>query len=343
MMRKRILAGCGAVLLLVPAIAQVGGGPNGGTSGPGANGSSVSSGTQMGRGNISAEDFNKLQDSADMARRMTKSSKTLEELLKEDKDTAIAIAAALPLSCQVDKAVLAAEGPETINGKKVSTQTYEAVCTNGLGYFLTKRDGGLPSGMSCVAAHAAQTADLAAGRKPGLICRQPETADIKTMMTNVLTRAGTACTVRDIRWVGDNSTVHVEFDEVACTDNRGFIVTTALPGATSSVRVMTCKDAALRGLPCTLTDSGGDIATPQAFRQAIKQRGIACDAEDKDVRLIGQENVQKRFVVEFKCTKLPQGLVSFIPLGESKAPFEALDCATAAKRGVKCTLTPAKP
>jgi len=310
-------------------------------------GGTVGSGGQMGSRSMSNEQFNKLQDYADMSRRLTKADKengkTVDDLLKEDKDAAIALAKALPLSCQVDKAILAAEGPETVDGKTIQTRTYETVCANGMGYFLTSRESAPPSGISCFAADTASAADRAAGRTPGLSCKLPELADTKAMATAIITRAGQPCTVRDYRWLGDNAAAHLEFDELACSDNTGYILTVALPGSMAAPRFMSCHEANAHGLPCKLSDNGGDPLTPLTFRNALKQRSVACDASDQNVLLHGQETNLKRFVVEFKCSEHPQGLVAYIPLNGVKAPFEVLDCAGAAKRGVKCTLTPAKP
>lgn len=339
-----LAAGLGLVLAATPAVAQSG--PNGGGGG-GMGGGTVGAGGQMGSRSMNTDQFNQLQDYADLNKRLTKDDKakgkTVDDLLKEDKDAAIAMAGALPLSCQVDKAILAAQGPDSIDGKTINTKTYEAVCSNGMGYFLTSRETLAGSGISCFTADTARAADLAAGRKPGPVCGLPELADVKAMATNVVTRAGTPCTVRDYRWLGLNSAAHVEFDEVACTDNSGYILTVALPGSTAPVRVTSCRDSNAHGLPCKLSDNGGDALIPATFRNALKQRSIACDAGDKDVQLHGQETTLKRFVVEFKCSQHPQGLVAYIPLNGVKAPFEVVDCTTAAKRGVKCTLNPAKP
>jgi len=55
--------------------------------------------------------------------------------------------------------------------------------------------------------------------------------------------------------------------------------------------------------------------------------------------VVGQENVLKRYVVEFQCPQQPKGLVAFIPLNGNTAKFETLDCKAAAKKGVTCQLT----
>jgi hypothetical protein len=328
-------------LLLMPAFAQQSG-PNGGGGG-GMGGGTVGPGAQMGTRSLTMDQFNQLQDYADLSRRLSKDDKakgkTVEDLIKEDKAAAVAIATSMPLACTVDKAILAAEGPDTVDGKAVQTRTFETVCTNGMGYFLTSREAAPATGLTCFAADTTRSADVAAGRKPTPACGLPELGDIKAMATAVMTKAGTPCAVRDYRWLGSNSAAHVEFNEIACSDNTGYVLTVALPGSSSPVRVTTCHDSNARGLPCKLSDNGGEPLTAQTFRNALKQRGVACDADDKNVLIRGQETNLKRFVVEFKCSQHPQGLVGYIPLNGVKAPFEAVDCATAAKRGVKCSLS----
>lgn len=340
---NRIIAAAGLGLLLsATGISAQTPGSSGGA--PGSGSTTVQPGGQFGR-TMSAEDFNKLQDYAIQSKRLTageNKGKTIEQLLAEDKAAATALTAKMPLACQVEKAMLAAEGPETVDGKTINTKTYETACANGMGYFLTERDAGAPSGVSCLAADTLRQEDVKAGRKPGIVCQMPEIADAKALLTNVITRAGTACTVSDYRWAGQSSASHTEFDEVVCSDKKGYMLAIALPGSATPVRVSTCHDSAMRGLPCKLSDNGGEIITVQTFKDALQKRGVACDAGDKDVRVIGRENVQKRFVVEFRCSQQPAGLVAYIPLDDSKAPFEALNCAAAVKRGVACKLTTAK-
>lgn len=342
---KRIVIGIICVTILTGlAVAQTQSAPAGGGA-TSSGGTTVSSGIQMGSRGLSADQFNALQDYAQTAKRLTQGEnkgKTLEDLLAEDKAAAEALVKAMPLACTVERAVLAAEGPENLDGKTIATRTYEAACSNGMGYFLISREGAAPTGFSCLAADATRKADLAAGRQPGIVCGLPETGNAKQLAANVINRAGTACTVRDIRYVGLNAAAHIEFDEVACSDNTGYVMTAALPGSTAAVRVMSCRDSALKGLACKLSDNGGVLTSVENFKQALQTRHIACTAGEHDVHVVGQENTQKRYVVEFRCTERPQGLVAFIPPEGSTAPFEAVDCSAAVKRGVTCTLTTKK-
>jgi hypothetical protein len=334
-------AGIVACACWSPVFAQATGPGGGGMGTPGGQ----PMGNHMGQNNMTQEQFNQVQEYADQAKRLTKEDKakgkTLADLLAEDKAAAAAMTATMPLSCQVDEAMLAAQGPETIDGKTVNTKTYEAACANGMGYFLTALDPGKPFGMSCFAADATHAADVAAGRPPGTTCQLPPNADLNAMATAVLSHAGTSCTVKAHRWVGQNSATNTEFDEMACADGTGYMVALALPGSAAPVRVTTCHDSAMRGLPCKLSDNGVPVLTLQTFKDALAQHNIACNANSEgDMHFFGQETGPKRYVVEFRCAQAPGGLVAFIPLNGNRAPFETLDCKAAAKKySVKCSLT----
>jgi len=330
-----IAAAVAVAALSVPAAAQMPG-----TSPPGAS-AGVPTGNHM-NGTMTQDQFNNLSDYADQAKRLTKDDKakgkTLKDLLAEDLANATALAKSLPLSCEVTEAVLAAEGPVTVNGKSVDTKTYEVTCGNGMGYFLVTQPPEKPFGFSCFAAEATRAADVAQGRPPGAVCKLTANADIKTMATTVLSRAGTNCPVTDFRWLGTSSATNTEFTEVACSDNTGYILKSAMPGSTQPPRAINCHDAAIQGLPCKLTIvPGAFVPTVQSFKDALAQYKVSCDA--LNVRVVGQENVLKRYVVEFQCPQQPKGLVAFIPLNGNTAKFETLDCKAAAKKGVTCQLT----
>ncbi|MGA7674963.1 MAG: hypothetical protein WCA78_07940 [Rhizomicrobium sp.] len=252
-----------------------------------------------------------------------------------------ALVQSLPLSCTVTDADLIAEGPATVDGNTVNTNTYEVACGNGTGYFLVSLDSGNPYGFSCFVAEATRVADIAAGRAPGAVCSLPANADMKAMATSIINRAGTNCTVRDLKRIGQSTKSNTEYNEVACNDGKGYVLATALPGSTLPVIVASCHNSALQGIPCKLSDNGILIARAQDFKNALAQHNIPCDATD--MRSIGQESLKKRHVVEFLCPQQqPKGLVAFIPLDGNTAPFETIDCAGAAKRGVVCKLTTAK-
>jgi hypothetical protein len=343
-MKRNFVIAAGVTALCMTmgtALAQVQGAPGGGATGPGG---TVLPGNQQGSGNLTQGDFNKLQEYADTARRLTAEDKakgkTLVELLAEDKAAAGAVVTAMPLACNVNEAVLAAQGDVTADGKTIKTSTYEAACTNGMGYFLISPSEGKASAVTCYGADALRAADVAAGRNPGAVCGAVKAnADLNAMSTAILTAAGKSCTAKDHRYVGRNAVTHTEYDEVACSDNSGYMLALALAGSTAPVGVSTCHDSTANGIPCKLSDNGTPAITAQTFLDALSQHSVACDANNNsDIHALGQESKQKRYVVEFRCSQRPQGTVAFIPLADNKAPFEVLDCAQAAKRQAVCTL-----
>jgi hypothetical protein len=241
-----------ALFFVVAASAQdqpwgAGGVPIGGApSGPG------------GRG-MTQDEISKLGDYVDQSGRLTKEDKakgkTVADLLADDKAAAVKLAGRLVPACVVADAFLAAMGPATVDGKQVDTKTYEVSCANGMGYFLIAQDPQPPSGFSCFSAEVTHAADIAQHRKPSAVCRIPGSVDTKAMATTVLNRAGTACTVKNLKWLGVSSAAKVEFVELACDSGAGYILKSAVPGSPINPMAIGCKLAAAQGLPCTLTKS----------------------------------------------------------------------------------------
>jgi hypothetical protein len=312
------------------------------SQGSGASGGGPT-GTDFGNhmmGTLSQEQFDKLGEYADQAKRLTKGSnkgKTLKDLLAEDKANATELAKKLPLACEVTEAVLAAEGPGTFDGKELNTHTYEIACGNGLGYYLVAVDGGKSYGFSCLTAEATRLADLAAGRKPGTVCGLGPNLNIQNMMTTALMRLGISCTTTKVRQIGISSKANLEYNEAACADGAGYVLISPLPGSQVPARALTCRDAVQSGLDCQFTDAG--VPTLPKLLAVFKGHNVACTAGDADIRYIGRQNKSKRYVIEMKCPEQPKGLVAFIPFGDNLAPFETKDCKGAVKEGVACTLT----
>jgi hypothetical protein len=75
----------------------------------------------------------------------------------------------------------------------------------------------------------------------------------------------------------------------------------------------------------------------EALIAAVEKHGVKCTASQ--TRLIGRESVRKRYVVEFACPEMPNGLVAFIPLEGNTNPFETVDCGQAVERHLLCQFT----
>jgi hypothetical protein len=255
-----------------------------------------------------------------------------EEVLRD------AATLAKPLFCEVTDAKLLADGTADINGKSVHVRTYETACSNGLGYFLVDQAPEPMVGFSCFGADATHAADVAAGREPQPSCALPANADVKKAAGAVLSRLGQQCTVTALRPIGRDTKANTELTEAACSGGTGYIIASPLPGVTQPVSALSCPDSYRRGVACKLSSNGAPLVTLDTFKQALKQRNVACTVED--TRLIGRQNVSKRHVVEFKCPEHPEGLIAFIPLEDSTAPFETMGCSDAGyKHHIVCSLT----
>lgn len=235
----------------------------------------------------------------------------------------------------------AAEGkvPEvTVYGKVPGdTSIYEVACQDGAGYLLVSQGRDKPPlAISCIAADAAHTTDVAQGVKSEFYCDLPANRNIKAMATKLMSVAGTPCTVSKLRWMGVNMASQTEYSEVACEDEKGFLLKTPMHlGA--QISTIGCQEAVASGLQCLFTDGGPTPAvTMQMLLDALKRNGVNCEPDQ--MRYIGRESVGKRYVVEVLSPERPNGLVSFIPVRDTTKPFETIDCLTAAARNIQCKL-----
>jgi len=79
----------------------------------------------------------------------------------------------------------------------------------------------------------------------------------------------------------------------------------------------------------------------QTFKDVLARNGVTCNIGQ--IRLIGQEDHLKRYVVEYRCADQPAGMVAFLPLPGNANVYESLDCATAlSESGVECAFTAKK-
>jgi len=315
----------------MPAEAQMGGGPP-------ASAAPTPSEQGPTSKNLSQGEINQLSDYIDKSQRLTK--KTKPEDKAKDKADAIATVKALALPCDVTDADAVAAGQTNAAGKLIDTTTYEIACSNGMGYFVVSQNPEKPLGLSCFAADALNTADLKTGKTGDAICELPANASMQAMAASVLSHTGKSCAPKAYAWVGESEKTNLDYTELACEDGTGYVLATAAQGSSAAPAAWTCPDSAARGIKCTMSSNGAAATGPitlQTFKDALVQHGVDCRPGDE--RVIGQENVQKRYVVEFTCPGKPAGLVAFIPLGDNTSKFEALSCTDAAKRGIFCKLT----
>lgn len=252
-----------------------------------------------------------------------------------------ALVKTLDLPCEVSDATLVVSGTSrsASAGKALETRVYEVACSNGLGYLLEARGAETPVALSCFSAEAARLADSAKGKPAGFYCKLAQSRDVKAMAATLMAGAGVTCAVRELRWFGRSAATHTEYSELVCDDGKGFLLRTALPGSRADTTVLSCADGARQGIHCRLTDPGPLEAavTLDTFRGELVKNGISCRLDQ--IREIGQEDVHKRYVVEYLCEKQHSGMVAFIPLAPNDNPFETIPCNVAISRGVMCALT----
>ena len=250
---------------------------------------------------------------------------------------------ALQISCAIDNARLVVAGTRQLKpgAREVDARVYEVACSDGMGYLLQTQGSEQPLATSCLNAEEVRAADVAKGKQPGYFCTLPENRDVYALVSSIVAKGtGASCTVAELRWFGRGSTTHTDYSEVRCQQGTGFLLQFPQPGSTASTTVMTCTEAAQRGLKCHLTD-GGPVEEPvtlETLKAALVQRGVSCTI--KQFQLVGQEEQRKRYVVAYLCADQAAGMVAFIPLRDNPAPYESMDCAKAAQSGVVCSFTP---
>jgi hypothetical protein len=250
----------------------------------------------------------------------------------------------LQLSCDVSDAQLVVAGTRRLaTGKKeVETRVYEVACSGGMGYLLETQGTDKPIGISCLSAEEARAADVAKGKEPGFFCKLPENKDVYAMVAALIAAdAGASCAVGNVKLFGRSESTQSEYNEVVCQDGKGFLLRTPLPGSQAQITVTSCADAAKQGIKCRLTDAG-PVETPvtlDTFKGALAQNGVSCKIGQ--IRMIGQEDHLKRYVVEYRCADQPTGKIAFIPLQGNANPYESMDCKAAASSQVPCQFTSA--
>jgi hypothetical protein len=245
---------------------------------------------------------------------------------------------AIQLSCEPTDAALVGRGKAKADGKTIDVSAYEVACGNGMGYILVSQGPQKPIAMSCFAADARHAAGVTKDESADLHCQLAANKDVKMMAASLMTTAGTACAVSNFRWFGLSASSQTDYSEVACTDGGGFLLKVPQTGP-ARVSVLSCQEAAKQGLKCHLTDSG-PVTTPvtmQTFRDALKQNDVNC--QPTNMRMIGRESIDKRYVVEVQCQEQPNGLVAFIPVAGNTNKFETIDCTAAVERQIRCELT----
>ena len=256
------------------------------------------------------------------------------------KEQSARLLATLQLSCEIGAAQLVVSGSRRIDGKETAVRVFEVACAQGLGYLLETQGAATPVAISCLTAEEARAADVAKGKEPGFFCKLPENRDIYAAVASLIAAgAGEGCTVQRLQWLGRSDSAHSEYSEVACEGGKGYVLGTALPGSQAKPTVTSCGDAARQAVRCRLTDSGPPAEnepTLDTLKEALAQH-VLCKIDP--IRLVGQEEHLKRYVVEYHCADRPTAGIAFVPLPGNTNPYESIDCAAGAIRGIACLNT----
>jgi len=245
------------------------------------------------------------------------------------------------LSCRIKNAELVGIGEMLENGKKVPTHIYEVACIDSVGFILQPQGTQQPRMVSCFEAAIFESSGKIKSDS-AFLCKLPENGDVKVTAAALLTKQDRACAVSAIRWMGITASRQTEFTEVSCADGSGYLLQIPRINSDASVAAINCADAARQGLRCRLSDSG-PIAQPltmQSYLDALKQHGVSC--EPVQLRVIGREVTNKRYVVEAQCIEQPKGIVAYLPLEGNTNKFEMIDCDAALQRNIRCKFI-AKP
>jgi hypothetical protein len=307
-------------------------------------------------GGMSQADVSGLADFVDNTRR-------LERKDLQPKSTAIkhskVMLDALHIACELTDAEQVGAGKTTAGGQSVDIGLYETACSNGMGYLLTLVGKASASGVSCFAASATQPGDTSDLAKVDPKCHLPANQDINAMATSVMRNAGTPCDARGVKWLGQGGSPALDYTEIACNEGEGFVVRTPLPGSIGvAIDILGCASAATHGAQCQMSAPAPAVAAAPAaagggpppegprpdlqwFKDALSKHGVSCDV--KKARVVGRESIKRRYIVEYQCPQLPQGLVAYVPSpGDSAGVFESIDCAAAAERKLACQFVGAR-
>ena len=289
-------------------------------------------------GSLSREDLQKLGGDR------KNEPKDTPEMRAKAKTQSVALLESLKISCDASDAKLIVAGtirPKS-TGKQVDARVYEVACNHAMGYLLETQGAESPIAISCLSAEEARAIDVAKGKEPSFFCKLPGNVDVYDLVSSIIVEnTGARCTVGKLQLFGRSASTHTEYSEVACTDGNGFMLRMAQPGFDAKTVVMNCREAAQQNIKCKLTDPGPVDApvTTETLKEALARNGVNCSIAQ--IRVVGQEQHLKRYVVEYLCADQAMGKVAFVPLPGNTNPFESEDCAAArADRDVACSLAP---
>lgn len=216
---------------------------------------------------------------------------------------------------------------------KTKTDFTEVACQGNLGMVFQKAVG--PDGEKVTAFNCVALGDpLPDGKPNGLKCRLPANLDTAASLQPFMVKAGADCKVAKARSIGEGATA--AYFEVACDNNRGYILETAK---------LYDPNGVAKTSSCLLYDEGGNVSCKLTSRTAqldaqlnplVTQADSTCQVKDRRYVLTSAAN-EDYFEVSCNDGK------GFMVRTDNKGAFkEKVECANADYVSGGCTLTDVK-
>ena len=204
---------------------------------------------------------------------------------------------------------------------------FEVACQGGPGY-------NVQTSFPVSAAKPAQlTPCFAIPAASSIKCTLTDDATSTAYITNLVSKMGKPCQLKDRRYVGATGDGETFF-EIACQDGKGYMIEEAANGDVKPA--IDCAVADNIGGGCTLTNSR-EAETQQAglYSRLAHAAGYACDVSRYapfNVNVPGHE------VVELSCGNRPDGAVAIFPASAAEKA-QIYDCAHSEIAGYRCSFT----
>ncbi len=176
------------------------------------------------------------------------------------------------ITCQVSDARHIGAVPANKATNTPERNFYEVACGSSLGFVLGASKDGPVDVNGCVETYGGSVQ-----------CRLPANVNVMQPLTEAMAKAGTPCTVTNVRGIGQTSSG--AFIEVACQGGAGFIVQGEKPfDVTKAVKPSNCLayDVGSGQLKCTLADAASRL---QIVDKYVADAKVACTIKDR--RYIG--------------------------------------------------------
>jgi hypothetical protein len=241
-----------------------------------------------------------------------------------------AIVTASGTSCTLSDALFMLTSTDTKT--KTKTEVYEIACTGGMGRVILKATA--PDGVKYQVFDCLTTGQPYPDGKPNqLKCNLPANVKPETGLAPFLTKAAVTCEMSKARALGQTSTTI--YFEVACGDNRGFIVGAPISfDASQEVSASNCLAfEAGTAMECKLTTRDQQLGVVNALATSAD---AACVVKDRRYILSSRSGDE---YYEVACASG----TGFVTVADSKGALkQKIDCANADSIAGGCTLTDVK-